>query len=134
MAPSAFASLALHIEIMRRLLAALIDEIDDKVEMLLLAGEIIELHQRQLDFARLPLDQLIALPAYPTDQAAVTALYQTSEKLVRYLFTGFPAEAFPRFVDALLGGASFPDAVMKIYGDRAGSYENFVEGFNRFET
>lgn len=94
----------------------------------------VERHQRSLDYAQLSLDDLIALPAYPTDEIAITALYQTSEKLVRYLYSEYPPEAFPRFVEALLEGASFKEAAMKVYGAKAGSYEAFVEGFHRFET
>ncbi len=44
-----FALLALDVEVMRRLLAALVDEIGREVEVLPLAGQMIELDQRQLD-------------------------------------------------------------------------------------
>ena len=93
----------------------------------------VQRHQDELQFAQLTLDQLISLAAYPDDEGEVTALYQSSEKLVRYLYTKYAPAAFPRFVEALLEGTPFQDAVMKIYGEKAGTYEKFVEGFNRFE-
>ncbi len=46
---AAFALGLLDVEIMRRVLAALIDEVGGEVEVLLVAGEPVELHQRQLD-------------------------------------------------------------------------------------
>lgn len=91
-------------------------------------------HQQRLDYAAFTLDQMISLTAYPEGQEAVLALYQSSEKLVRYLYTEFPPEAFPKFVETLLAGTPFPEAVMKVYGGQAGSYEKFTLGFDLFET
>ena len=40
---------------------------------------------QRFQFATLPLDQLTAMTVYPDDPKAVAQLYQSAEKLVRFL-------------------------------------------------
>ena len=81
--------------------------------------------------ATMPLDQLTALRDYPPDLLAVAQLYQSAEKLVRFLMTDAPADRFPKFFEAMLKGTDFPSAVTQIYGDRYASYDAFAQRYAR---
>jgi hypothetical protein len=88
---------------------------------------------QRLHLATLPLDQLTALTAYPVAAEGVAQLYQSSERLVRFLMTNQPADRFPRFVDALLAGDTLQTAVPKIYGDRFPTFAVFVKRYELFK-
>ena len=79
----------------------------------------------------LPLDQLTALTVYPADPREVAQLYQSAEKLTRFLMTNNPPERFTALVDALLGGDDLAAAVPKIYGDRFPTYAAFQQAYAR---
>ena len=81
--------------------------------------------------ATMPLDQLTAMSAYPIDLPAVAQLYQSSEKLVRFLMTDAPLDRFPRFFEAMLKGTEFPAALAQIYGDKYPTYDAFVQRYAR---
>ena len=82
-------------------------------------------------FATLPLDKLVTTTEYPEDTKAVTQLYQSSEKLIRFLMVKHPPERFPKFVDSILDGDPFSVAVVKIYGDRYKDYDAFAKEYVR---
>ena len=83
-------------------------------------------------FATLPLDQLTTMTAYPKDVQAVAQLYQSSEKLVRFMMTQLPPDRFPKFIDALVGvGGTMPVAVAKVYGDKYPTYAAFAAAYAR---
>lgn len=87
--------------------------------------------QHNLGDAAFSPDQLMAMTDYPTEQEKVNQFYQSSEKLIRFLMTEFPQDRFPAFVDAILGGAKFPDALLKVYGDCVADYPAFLKRYNR---
>ena len=96
--------------------------------------------QEDLSSASLPLAELVAMTDYPAkrneDETAerkeVARFYQSSQKLVRFLMNQFPKERFPKFIDAILEGAPFENAIMKIYGDQIKDYATFSKQFERF--
>ena len=88
--------------------------------------------QQQFDGATLPLAQLVATKDYPTDREDVRNFYQSSEKLIRLLMNDFPKERFPRFVEAILGGAPFEKAILQVYGDQVKDFPAFNKRYERF--
>ena len=88
--------------------------------------------QGALSKASLPLAKLVAVEEYPTDRNAVDRLYESSEKVVRFLMNNFPKDRFPRFIDLIVVGDTFENAVMKIYGDRVKDYPSFTKQYERF--
>lgn len=89
-------------------------------------------HQQDLHLADMPLDELEALQKYPDDRAQISRLYQTGEKLVRFLMTKFPQEKFPKFVHAVLDGQSLETAVLLVYADEVENFERFKKDYERF--
>lgn len=81
--------------------------------------------------ANLPLDELTAMTVYPPEAVNVARLYQTAERLVRFLMTANPPERFVPLIDALMSGDSFETAVMKIYAYP--SYAAFQQKYNLFK-
>ncbi len=81
--------------------------------------------------ANMPLDKLVTTTEYPEDIKAVAQLYQSSERLIRFLMLRNPPERFPKLVDAILDGDPFGVAVVKIYGDRYKDYATFVNEYAR---
>lgn len=96
-------------------------------------GQYLKGLQNRLPQADLPLDDLLALTQYPTERAGITQLYQTGERLVRFLMTQLPKENFPKFVDAILSGASLETAVTTVYSEQISDNAEFVKRYNRFE-
>lgn len=96
-------------------------------------GQYLKGLQNRLQQADLPLDDLLALRQYPAEREEVTRLYQTSERLVRFLMTQFPKETFPKLVDAILSGASLETAVTTLYSEQIGDYAGFIKRYDRFE-
>lgn len=81
--------------------------------------------------ATLPLDKLVTTTEYPEDTKAVAQLYQSSEKLIRFLMTKHPPDRFPKFVDSILDDEPFSTAVVKVYGDRYKDYATFAKDYAR---
>ena len=73
----------------------------------------------------------LATPEYPEDPKAVAQLYQSSEKLIRFLMTKNPPERFPKFVDSILDGDPFSVAVVKVYGDKYKDADAFAKEYAR---
>ena len=88
--------------------------------------------QQELSEASLPVEKLIATEDYPTDRKEVTRFYQSAQKLVRFLMNNYPKDRFPRFIDLILGGATFENALLKVYGDRVKDYAAFTKQYERF--
>ena len=76
-------------------------------------------------------EQLVALQVYPTEITAVYSLYQSSEKLVRFLMTDAPVDRFPKLFDALVHGEELTEAVPKVYPDKYPTYDTFKQRFAR---
>jgi len=72
---------------------------------------------RILRDAAMTLTELMKVDRYPTDPASVARLYETGTKFVRYLFTKYPVEFFPKFVSRLIDGAPAETALVEVYGD-----------------
>lgn len=89
--------------------------------------------QGKLSKADMELDELFALKQYPQEREKVTTLYQTSERVVRFVMTDFPKERFPQFVDVVLAGNSFEDAMLQVYGDSISSAAELRKKYNRFQ-
>jgi hypothetical protein len=86
---------------------------------------------RNLDSATMTLTELIGVSRYPEDPVDVTPVYDTGTKFVRYLFTKYPAELFPKFLDRLLGGAPAQLALVDVYGDE---FRDLAAFDKRFQT
>ncbi len=95
-------------------------------------NETVKGRQHALNFAMLSLDRLTAMTHYPDDPIVVTQLYESAEKLVRFIMNDLPKERFLGFVDALLSGYDLPGAVMKIYGDKFKDFDDFQKKYDRF--
>ena len=88
--------------------------------------------QQELSEASLPVEKLIATEDYPTDRKEVARFYQSAQKLVRFLMNNYPKERFPQFVDLVLVGASFENALQQVYGDRVKDYAAFTKQYEQF--
>lgn len=88
--------------------------------------------QKALHSGDLPLDELFALKRYPQKHEEISQLYQTSERLVRFLMTEFPKERFPSFVEALLGEKSFDEAALAVYSDKVTDAAQLRKKYARF--
>lgn len=81
--------------------------------------------------ANLPLNEMTAMTVYPPETTDVARLYQTGERLVRFLMTANPPDRFVPLIDALMSGDSFETAVVKIYAYP--SYAAFEQKYNLFK-
>jgi hypothetical protein len=92
----------------------------------------LQLHEHTLDFAGMSLDQLQQIQVYPQDPVQVAELYETAEKLIRFIMTELPRERFTKFINAVLGGMSLKDALLTVYPDKLASYDDFLREYQRF--
>jgi Peptidase MA superfamily len=95
-------------------------------------GQYAKLYQRGLTMADIPIESLTSMEEYPSDPLAIQKLYQTSEKVVRFLMTEGGKERFPKFIDAVLAGQSMQDAVQAVYGDKFKDWATFMKHYERF--
>jgi hypothetical protein len=84
---------------------------------------------RTLSSATLSVIDLFALTEYPADRGDVERLYDTGAKFVRYLFSAYPRERFPQFVDRLLSGEPTQAALIEIYGNEFRDMSSFERRF-----
>ena len=77
------------------------------------------------------LDQLTGLTVYPTDLREVAQLYQSSERLVRFLMKDHPPERFVRLLDLLTSGETLEAAVPQVYPERYKDYAAFVKRYGQ---
>ena len=96
-------------------------------------GQSVKRHQTQLRFAAMPLETMERLTSYPADEILVAQLYQTSEKLVRYLMAELPKERILRFIEAALAGKSLQTCVLEVYGDQFKDWADFRKKFELFD-
>jgi hypothetical protein len=78
----------------------------------------------------MPLQELIAMTAYPPNPVAVLQLYQSSEKLVHFLMSK-ETDRFPKLIDRLGSGEDLPAAIPEVYGDLYPSYDVFAQQYAR---
>ena len=95
-------------------------------------GQRVQGHQSHLRLTEMPLVTLEALTDYPPDEASVGQLYQTSEKLVRFLMDELPKERILKFIEAALAGKSLRDSVSEVYGDKIKDWADFEKKFAKF--
>jgi hypothetical protein len=88
--------------------------------------------QKPLHSAKLTLEELTAMTAYPEDEKEVAQLYQSSEKLVRFLMNELPKERFAKFVELLLERRKLPDAIAAVYGDEFKDFDSFRKKYDAF--
>jgi hypothetical protein len=89
-------------------------------------------HEHTLTFAGMSLDQLQQIQVYPQDPVQVAELYETSEKLIRFIMTELPRERFTQFLDSVLSGHTLQQALLQVYGDKLASYDDFEKKYARF--
>jgi hypothetical protein len=90
-------------------------------------------HQEALPRATLTFAELERIAAYPSDPDAIHRLYESAERVVRFLFAEFPPERFPWFVDTLLDGLGFEAAMWRIYGDRFKDWDSLQRHYRQFD-
>ena len=95
-------------------------------------GGLVKSRQHVLDFAILSFDEMTAMKRYPEDPVAVEQLYESSEKLVRFIMNELPKERFLAFVNRILDGASLQEAVLNVYGDKFKNFDEFEKKYDRF--
>ena len=78
------------------------------------------------------LDQLQQIQVYPQDPVQVAELYETSEKLIRFIMTELPRERFTQFLRSVLSGHTLAQALSAVYGDKLASYADFEKKYARF--
>jgi len=91
--------------------------------------------QHVLNAANYSLDELAAVKnRYPkdADPMKISEFYRSAEKLVRFLITKSPADRFPKFIDAIVAGASLQTAVVEVYGDQYKDFDTFRKKYEAF--
>ncbi len=96
-------------------------------------GQFIKGLESNLTHATLSFDELTSLTAYPTGEEQIRALYQSGEKVVRFLMTQFPKDRFPQFVEAITAGKSFETAVTEVYSGQLKDFDTFKKRYAQFE-
>lgn len=89
-------------------------------------------YERDLKMADMSLPTLEGLTEYPSSEAQIHALYQTSEKFVRFLMSEAPKDRLAKFIDAELAGKGMKDGVLEIYADKFKDWDAFMKRFERF--
>lgn len=95
-------------------------------------GQSVKRFQTRLAAAEMPLDRLEALTSYPQAQIEVMQLYQTSEKLVRFLMNELPKDRFNDFLAAMLAGKSLKETIPQVYSDKVKDWDAFLRRYERF--
>jgi hypothetical protein len=95
-------------------------------------GQTVKAFQSRLHMADLPLSTMEGMKQYPDDPVQVAQLYQTAEKLVRFLMDQMPRERITQFIDAELNGKSLEASVTEIYGDKIKDWADFQKRYERF--
>lgn len=90
-------------------------------------------HRKYMLQAQIPVQDLVEMRSYPMDHQQVHQFFASSEKLVRFFMYQLPRERFPRFVDAILQGASFEAALASVYEDKVHGMGAFLEAYEAFD-
>jgi hypothetical protein len=96
-------------------------------------GQTVKRQQSQLYRATLPLDKMEAMIEYPKDEVEVDKLYQTSEKVVRFLMNEMPQDRIMKFITTQLTGKTLKQGILEVYGDKLKDWETFEKRFERFD-
>jgi hypothetical protein len=96
-------------------------------------GQTVRRQQSQLRKADLPLEKMEALVKYPEDEVEVDKLYQTSEKLVRFLMDEMPRDRIMKFIGLQLAGTSLKEGIQQVYGDKLKDWDDFQKRFEKFD-
>ena len=89
--------------------------------------------QADLRFADLSLEELTGMTEYPSERNRVNQLYQSSEKLIRFLMGQFPKDRITQFIDVILTGEKLETAVLQVYKDQVPDFETFKKKYAKFE-
>lgn len=95
-------------------------------------GQSVKRFQTRLAAAEMPLDRLETLTSYPQAEIEVMQLYQTSEKLIRFLMNEFPKERFNDFLAAMLAGKTLKETIPQVYSDKVKDWDAFLRRYERF--
>jgi hypothetical protein len=95
-------------------------------------GQSVKRFQSRLSAAEMPLERLTELTGYPESEIEVMQLYQTSEKLVRFLMNEFPKERFNDFLAAVLSGKPLKEVIPHVYADKVKDWDAFLRRYERF--
>ncbi len=95
-------------------------------------GQSVKRFQSRLAAAEMPLDRMETMLAYPETEIEVMQLYQTSEKLVRFLMNEFPKERFNDFLAATLAGKPLKETIPTVYADKVKDWDAFLRRYERF--
>ncbi len=88
--------------------------------------------ERTLSKAEMSLDTLASLNDYPTQPEAISQLYQTSEKFVRYLMTELPKDRIVKYIETVIGGNGLKGSFLEVYGDKFKDWDSFTKRYDRF--
>lgn len=80
------------------------------------------------------LHALQTLEVYPSSPVEVMRFYRSAERLTRFLYEKHPPARFPAFVEALLAGRPFGEAVVSVYAPTYPNFGEFEKAFARFTT
>lgn len=89
-------------------------------------------NQRRLDRADLTVVKLVEMPRYPSDPVLISQLYQSAEKVVRFLIDTHGKERFVRMIDLLMGGADFESAFKEGYSDLYPTLESLQKKLDNY--
>lgn len=95
-------------------------------------GQTVKRFQGTLQNADMPLAMMESLQTYPADETSISALYQSSEKFVRFLMNEFPRDRIAKFIDAMLDGRQAEAAVIEVYGDKVKDWSDFTRRYEKF--
>jgi hypothetical protein len=95
-------------------------------------GQTPKAFQTRLHMADLPLATMEEMKQYPDDAVQIAQLYQTGEKLVRFLMDQMPRERITQFIDAEINGESLEASVTEIYSDKIKDWADFQKRYERF--
>src|SRR5204862_2831922 len=95
-------------------------------------GQTVKRHQTRLSVADLPLATMEGLKEYPGSESMVGQLYQTAEKVVRFLMDELPKDRILKFIDAQLDGKSLQNSVLEVYGDKVKDWADFEKRFEKY--
>jgi hypothetical protein len=95
-------------------------------------GQRVQHYERDLKSGDMPLKTLATMKGYPSSQQEIHALYQSSEKFVRFLMTEGGKDRIAKFIEAILGGQEMESAVLGVYGDKFKDWASFEKKYEKF--
>lgn len=95
-------------------------------------GMRVQHYERDLRSGDMPLTTLAKMDHYPSSQGELHALYQSSEKFLRFLMTEGGKERIAKFIDAILSGQDMQSAVLGTYSDKFKDWQAFEKKYEKF--